>query len=312
MVLESERLLLRPIGDGEMASLVGREEDPALRQAYAEMLQGCLREPEKRLWYTAWQMELKGQPGTVAGDFCFKGPERDGAVEIGYGLREGFCGKGYMTEAVKAACAWALAQPGVTRVEAETEPDNGASQRLLAACGFVPTGRLGEEGPRFALEKRERDMKMRFAEEKDLERVNELRRQVHELHAQGEPDCFKPGFPDELRDFIHIIFRDPLKKILVCERGGAIVGFAVLGRISRPDSPFKFGREVLDIDEFGVDEACRRQGVATEMVAFIRGYAKNEGFDRLELNMWEFNREALAFYEAAGFRTYRRYMDLKL
>ena len=32
----------------------------------------------------------------------------------------------------------------------------------------------------------------------------------------------------------------------------------------------------------------------------------------LELNMWEFNQGALAFYEAEGFETYRRYMEAKL
>ena len=35
---------------------------------------------------------------------------------------------------------------------------------------------------------------VRFAEEKDLPWVNELRRQVSELHAKGRPDIFKPGF----------------------------------------------------------------------------------------------------------------------
>ena len=63
------------------------------------------------------------------------------------------------------------------------------------------------------------------------------------------------------------------------------------------------------IDEFGVDEGCRRQGAASEMIRFIRGYAKEKGYTRIELNMWSFNREALAFYEAAGFATYRRYME---
>ena len=64
------------------------------------------------------------------------------------------------------------------------------------------------------------------------------------------------------------------------------------------------------IDEFCVDESCRRQGIATAMVDFIRQYAKEKGLRRIELNMWEFNRDALAFYEAAGFRTYRRYMEM--
>ena len=71
-------------------------------------------------------------------------------------------------------------------------------------------------------------------------------------------------------------------------------------------------RDFLDIDEFCVDDAFRRTGVATEMISFIRSYAKAQGFDRIELNMWEFNKDALAFYEAVGFTTYRRYMEMQI
>ena len=151
LTLETDRLLLRPLGDDEMAAFIEKEKDPDLRQAYNEMLQGCLRDPENRIWSALWLMELKNSPGTVVGDFCFKGLPPDGAVELGYGLREGFCGKGYMTEAVRTICRWALARPGVSRVEAETAPDNAPSRRVLDACGFVPTGAWGEEGPRFIL-----------------------------------------------------------------------------------------------------------------------------------------------------------------
>jgi len=151
MRLESDRLFLYPISDEAMAALIDNERDPELRQAYAQMLAGCVSAPAHRVWYAAWFMELKDSPGVIAGDLCFKGPCTDGAVEIGYGLREGFCGKGYMTEAVKTVTRWALTRPGVTRVEAETDPGNAASQRVLSACGFVPNGETGEEGPRFVL-----------------------------------------------------------------------------------------------------------------------------------------------------------------
>ena len=33
-------------------------------------------------------------------------------------------------------------------------------------------------------------------------------------------------------------------------------------------------------------------------------------FDRIELDVWSFNEEALKFYEAVGFQTYRRLMAL--
>jgi ribosomal-protein-alanine N-acetyltransferase len=87
--------------------------------------------------------------GVQVGDLSFKGLNEDGSVEIGYGINDEFQGQGYATEAVAVAVNWALKQAGVLRVEAETEPDNAASQRVLAKCGFVPNGIVGEEGPRY-------------------------------------------------------------------------------------------------------------------------------------------------------------------
>ena len=45
------------------------------------------------------------------------------------------------------------------------------------------------------------------------------------------------------------------------------------------------------------------------MIAFIKADAKEKGYDRIELNMWEFNESALRFYESVGFKTYRRYLE---
>ena len=147
--VESERLVLHPIGDDEMKLLIDKETNDELKQAYSEMLQGCVNAPEHRIWYTVWLIERKSQPETVVGDLSFKGLNADGMVEIGYGLRDGFCGNGYMTEAVKAICGWAVKQDGVARVEAEATTENRASQRVLSHAGFIPTGECGKEGPRF-------------------------------------------------------------------------------------------------------------------------------------------------------------------
>ena len=155
-------------------------------------------------------------------------------------------------------------------------------------------------------------MAVRFVREEELDRVNALRRQVNDLHVLGRPDIFKPGFPQELAEHIYTIMEDPDQEIVVCEREGVLCGFAVLHHIIRPETPFMKVRDFLDIDEFCVDDAFRRTGVATEMISFIRSYAKAQGFDRIELNMWEFNKDALAFYEAVGFTTYRRYMEMQI
>ena len=92
MRMETERLYLYPISN---------EADAEMKQAYTEMLEGCLMEPDNRIWYAVWNMELKNVPGTIVGDFCFKGLGKDGVVEIGYGLRKEFRHQGYMVETVK-------------------------------------------------------------------------------------------------------------------------------------------------------------------------------------------------------------------
>ena len=145
--IETERLTIRMASRGEMERYIKAQTDHELIKAYNEMLQGYMDHPDEREWYAIWMIELKD--GTHIGDLSFKGLRPDGATEIGYGISEGCRGKGYATESVGAASEWALARRGVTRVEAETAPDNAASQRVLEKCGFVPTGTVGEEGPRF-------------------------------------------------------------------------------------------------------------------------------------------------------------------
>ena len=108
--------------------MIAAENNEDLQAAYKEMLEGSLNYSDQREWYALWIVELKD--GTVVGDLCFKGLI-NGVAEIGYGISEKHQNRGYATEAVEAVVKWALKQSGVTRIEAETEPDNTASRRVL-------------------------------------------------------------------------------------------------------------------------------------------------------------------------------------
>lgn len=146
-MIEAKRLKIYPAAREQMEAFIAAETDAELKKAYTEMLEGCIQHPDQWEWYAMWMIELRD--GTHIGDLCFKGLGENGVVEIGYGILEEYQGQGYATEAVGAAVHWALQQPGVKRVEAETEPDNRASRRVLEKCGFLPTGTFGEEGPQF-------------------------------------------------------------------------------------------------------------------------------------------------------------------
>lgn len=147
-VIETLRLRIYTTTEQEMRAWIAREPSAEMRQAYQEMLDGSLAHPCEWAWYAIWVIEEKAGALCV-GDACFKGLQANGSVEIGYGIIPTFQGRGYATEAVEAMIRWAIQQPGVRCVEAETEEENHASKRVLAKCGFAPMGVWGKEGPRF-------------------------------------------------------------------------------------------------------------------------------------------------------------------
>lgn len=94
-------------------------------------------------WMTSWQLLLREERAAV-GSACFMAPpDAAGVVEIGYGLREPYRGRGLMAEALGALTAWALAQAGVRAVVAEIDRGNGPSRRVLQRCGFVEVPGMG-------------------------------------------------------------------------------------------------------------------------------------------------------------------------
>ena len=155
-------------------------------------------------------------------------------------------------------------------------------------------------------------MNIRIATESDLPRINELRRQVNDLHTAARPDMFKPGFPQEVQNHLYTMFQADNRHILVVENSGQIIAFACLAEIESPATPYRPARRFLEVDEVGVDECARHQGIGRKLFEEIRRTAKALGYARVELNMWDFNENALKFYEAIGFTTYRRYTEMNV
>lgn len=97
--------------------------------------------PEQADWWV-WYFLLRKESGVpqLIGAGGFKGPPRDGCVEIGYSVLEEFQGQGLATEAAGGLVRWALSQPRVHTVCAHTLPTLTASIRVLEKNGFVQSG----------------------------------------------------------------------------------------------------------------------------------------------------------------------------
>ena len=277
-----------------------------------------------------WAIEWK-ESGRVIGSIAVVRlyEEREEA-EIGYCLSRSFWGMGIMPEALRAVIDFLFDVAGMQRIVACHDVQNPNSGRVMAKAGMRLEGIHRGAGrnncgvcdeawyavlreDRSPRQKREKaEVTIRLAREEDLERVCALNEQVQALHVAGKPEVFRPGDPEVRTAFMRAVLHDPEQVIAVAEVEGEVRGYAVLHAFRRPENPFMHERRFMDVDEFGVDEAYRRRGIGSALIRFAKDYAREKGFDRLELNMWSFNREALAFYEAEGFTTYRRFMEIRM
>lgn len=153
---------------------------------------------------------------------------------------------------------------------------------------------------------------VRFAEEKDLDIINELRKQVNDIHVEGRPDVFKAGFGPEIRDFAKVIINGENSDIIVAERNGVICGMVCVDYVNKPETPYSKAKSFYHVQEIAVDVNYRRQGVAKEMLEFMIADAKKRNLGKIELDVWEFNDSAIEFYQAVGFRQTRRWMEYEV
>jgi RimJ/RimL family protein N-acetyltransferase len=89
------------------------------------------------MYHSFWFI-IRKQDNIVVGSMDFKDiPNEMKEIEIGYGLGKKYEHNGYMTEAVKAFCEWALTNEKIEKIIAETEMENIASKKILERCGFT-------------------------------------------------------------------------------------------------------------------------------------------------------------------------------
>ena len=108
------------------------------------------------------------------------------------------------------------------------------------------------------------------------------------------------------------LFDDPSHLLLVADAGGAIVGSVYTVLMAMPGVSPTEGRQSLFIHTLAVGAAWRRAGIARALMAAAHDWGVARGASAVELNVWEFNRGAIAFYEALGYRTARRRMGRTL
>ena len=151
-VLETDRLLLRPIAPSDLQFVFQHFSDPVVNRFLfdddpvttvdqaQEIIDFYCSNPNAP--YNRWVIVRRDTEQSIGTCGFHKWHKRFRKCEIGYDLSPNHWGHGYMAEAVRCSLRFAFDAMGVNRVEALVYPDNLASFKVLERFRFLREGLL--------------------------------------------------------------------------------------------------------------------------------------------------------------------------
>ena len=133
----------------------------------------------------------------------------------------------------------------------------------------------------------------------DFNRVNELAKQVHELHVNWRPDLFLSV--DEAiskEDFEKMI---QAKEIFVAKIENEIIGYITINIKEKINHSMRY-RKQLQIEAICVDRKTRGKGIGTELLKYVKKFGKENNCTDLYLTVNKENENAIKIYEEFGFK----------
>jgi GNAT superfamily N-acetyltransferase len=153
-------------------------------------------------------------------------------------------------------------------------------------------------------------MIVRTANVKDIEKILSLEEQVFESHLKARPDWVKKNPLNY--DYIKSIIESINGKIFIAEVENIVVGHCIISIREIKNHHMMHDMTNIEIDDMCIDEEYRGKGIGRKLFEEVRIYAKEKGAAKIELMVWEFNKNAKYFYEHMGMKTRINRMELNV
>ena len=155
-------------------------------------------------------------------------------------------------------------------------------------------------------------MNIRKAKVEDIKEISNILMQVSKLHSDNRQDIFKDKKMSEIIKWSEDILKDNQKIVIVAESESKICGVAVC-KIKTINEHINIkDTKIFSVDELCVDKDYRKKGIGSNLIEEAKKLAEENNCNRLELNCWKFNQDAMKFYKDIGFEEQRIFFEMKI
>ena len=151
------------------------------------------------------------------------------------------------------------------------------------------------------------DIQTRKAGHSDIPAIIALLQESDVFHGRGAPTYqIESDKPLRAHDYVMHTLNEDNGEVLLAVDGERIVGLVHLAFFEKRGWPTSKDRPYAHVGDIVVTKAYWRTGVGRQLMAAAEDWARARGAIDIELGVWDFNEDAIAFYEALGFFTQKR------
>lgn len=138
-----------------------------------------------------------------------------------------------------------------------------------------------------------------------LDELIELNIEVQRIHAEKHPELFKSDISKvSLAKFYAELLQDEEQHILVALDGQNVVGYIWAEQVCRKESLFTHSFRRMKINHISISEQHKGAGIGSSFIKSIEKIAKQKGMPEIALDVWQFNGNAINFFEKQGFKAF--------
>jgi ribosomal protein S18 acetylase RimI-like enzyme len=154
------------------------------------------------------------------------------------------------------------------------------------------------------------EISIRKATTEDYISLCELIDEVDDLHRGNLPYLFqKPNGPIREQDYYSGLITDENVGLFVAVSGQRLVGFVHAVIMESPTISVFLPRRHANVENIGVKSGFQKHGIGRMLMDMVHEWAVPKGAASIELNVYEFNKNAIAFYERLGYKILSRKMS---
>ena len=321
MILETERMYLREMNQGDFDALCAILKDPEAMYAY----EGAFSDEEVQAWldrqllryrtwgFGLWAAVLKETGEMIGQCGLTMQPWRDGQVlEIGYLFRRAFWHRGYAVEAAAACRRYAFETLGAEEVCSIVRDTNTASQNVALRNGMRRRDQWtkryrGVDMPHYRyVACRGEAAGIRRGTREDIPAVAAIYDRILTEEEQGRASVgwIRGVYPTEATALEAL----EAGELFVMTEGGNLTAAARINRVQVPEyslapwaHPEAPADRIMVLHTLVVDPLCGGKGHGSAFVGFYERYALEQGCPYLRMDTNEKNAAARRLYRRLGY-----------